>query len=55
MPTMDAPSPKQECEEMPDTSEDTMKPSINDMLRLASEIVSAYVGNNNVPRPRFPI
>jgi predicted transcriptional regulator len=51
---MDAPSPQQECEEMPDTSEDTMKPSVNDMLRLASEIVSAYVGNNSVPAAQIP-
>jgi predicted transcriptional regulator len=39
---------------MPDTSEDAIKPSVNDMLRLASDIVSAYVGNNNVPAAQIP-
>jgi len=39
---------------MPNTSEDAMKPSVNDMLRLASEIVSAYVGNNTVPAGQIP-
>jgi predicted transcriptional regulator len=39
---------------MPDISEDSTKPSMNDMLRMASEIVSAYVGNNSVPAAQIP-
>lgn len=39
---------------MPETSEETVKPSVNDMLRMASEIVSAYVGNNTVPPAQIP-
>jgi predicted transcriptional regulator len=39
---------------MPDTAEKSVKPSVNDMLRMASEIVSAYVGNNAVPPAQIP-
>jgi predicted transcriptional regulator len=39
---------------MPDIAEKLMKPSVNDMLRMASEIVSAYVGNNEVPPSQIP-
>ena len=39
---------------MSDTAEKLVKPSVNDMLRMASEIVSAYVGNNEVPPSQIP-
>jgi predicted transcriptional regulator len=39
---------------MPETSEESTKPSTHDMLRMASEIVSAYVGNNSVPAEQIP-
>lgn len=39
---------------MPDMSDEAIKPSANDMLRMASEIVSAYVGNNSVPPSQIP-
>ena len=39
---------------MSDSAEKIMKPSVNDMLRMASEIVSAYVGNNDVPPAQIP-
>ena len=39
---------------MSDSAEKIMKPSVNEMLRMASEIVSAYVGNNEVPPAQIP-
>ncbi len=39
---------------MSDSAEKLMKPSVNDMLRMASESVSAYVGNHEVPPSQIP-
>jgi predicted transcriptional regulator len=39
---------------MLDSAENSVKPSVNDMLRMASEIVSAYVGNNTVQPGQIP-
>jgi predicted transcriptional regulator len=39
---------------MLDSAENPVKPSVNDMLRMASEIVSAYVGNNTVQPAQIP-
>ena len=40
---------------MSETYEESVKPSsVNETLRMASEIVSAYVGNNSVPAAQIP-
>ena len=39
---------------MPETPTESVKPAVSDMLRMASEIVSAYVANNNVPAAQIP-
>ena len=39
---------------MIDIVENFDRPSVNDVLRMAAEIVSAYVGNNPVPTTQIP-
>lgn len=39
---------------MPETSAEAIKPAVNDMLRMAAEIVSAYVANNSIPAAQIP-